>query len=180
MIGVSDRTSEKHFWIHKTLLLSPRILLAPVTLVLHKPLPQTPMNITKVLPPPYLFFLRLKATTQASHFYWEVSPNHPHEFPRMTASVHWLHFRFYCYDIIFCFHWRIYDQKELMVSLEICFSWWPWGDMEPFWYQEISYISTQVVEEGCINVKMGMQRPVGEHQFWRGTRCKTHLLTDSP
>ena len=37
----------------------------------------------------------------------------------MTAFSQWLHHRFYCSDITFCFHCRISDQKDTLVSLVI-------------------------------------------------------------
>ena len=78
---------------------------------------------------------------------------HSRECFRMTTSAHWLHCRFYFSDLILCFHHRISDQKEPLVSLVIIFRWGTWGSLDPFWYQGLYNGRTQVVEEGYIDVQ---------------------------
>ena len=49
MMGISDPTSEKYFWLNDILLLRPWILLQISPLGPHKPLLQAPMHIPRVI-----------------------------------------------------------------------------------------------------------------------------------
>ena len=80
-------------------------------------------------------FLRLKVTSQASHFYWGFYPYHDQECPRMMASPCWLHCRYIFSGILIWFQFQIYDQKEPLVSQVFGVSSQPWGNLDPSWYQ---------------------------------------------
>ena len=71
----------------------------------------------------------------------------------MVASARWLHCHLYGSDLIFCLYCCIYDQKESLVSIASILSWWPWGNFDPFLYQELSNVGTTVIEEGFRNVQ---------------------------
>ena len=76
-------------------------------------------------------FLWLKATAQASRFYWGSSPRHAHEFPVLEDSTFWLYCCFYCYDIIFWFHLCVSKQENPLVFFVVGFCWWFLGKLVP-------------------------------------------------
>ena len=117
MKGVSDPTSENHFWLHAILLLRTCIPLAPVTIGPNKLLLQTPMHITWVLLQPFSSFPRIESYWPSLPFVLRVSPNNANKFSRMTASSRWLHHQFNCFDILFCFHCHIYEYAKPLVTL---------------------------------------------------------------
>ena len=63
-----------------------------------------------------------------------------HECPVLEVYTYWLHWWFYCSDLILWFHCRISDQKDPLVYLVIGFSWRPWRNLDPFWYQALSNV----------------------------------------
>ena len=113
---VSNPTSDNSFH-HEIPLMTSWIVLAPVPLYLYKPFLK---KLAKCL---YWFrwhrvaFLRLKDTAQNRHFCQVVSPKQTHERPRIATSVCWLHCCFYCFDLLFWFHWQFLTRRSLWFPL---------------------------------------------------------------